>query len=203
MKTKTLIPGGVAADQALPLALRHLSHKHSLLPVIINFQHRIPNELLNSRISLCQRGVAFGRLSPIPITRMSALRFAVITQITSRVQRHGRSLHPNMRGMRFWSKMGSTIEDFVNRNRQTRFGPSGNQMLRGTGTLRSWSRKQHQPFVGNHLSSLPPSLPHTFAHFVCSNAHARLYNGYNPPALLRASDATGMDWESEGFRAHV
>ena len=48
LKTKTWILGGVAADSALPIALRHLSLKHSLSAVVVNFQHRILNEFLNS-----------------------------------------------------------------------------------------------------------------------------------------------------------
>ena len=85
--------GGVAADQALPLALRQLSRKQRLLTMFINFQQRIP-------------GGAFGRLSAISIARMFALRFADFTQMTSRVQRHGGGSHRNVRGMSVWGKNG-------------------------------------------------------------------------------------------------
>ena len=54
-----------------------------------------------------------------------------------------------------------------------------------------------------HRSSLPPTLPHAFAHVLCSGAYARLKNRYDPLTHPRTSDVTGMDWGSEGFRACV
>ena len=66
-KAKTWIPGGVAADQALPLALRHLSQKQRLSAVIINFQQRIPDMCLDSRISLCQPVVRLAVSRPFPL----------------------------------------------------------------------------------------------------------------------------------------
>ena len=36
--------------------------------------------------------------------------------------------------------------------------------------LCSWSRKQHQSRTSSHHKLLPPSMPHAFAHVVCSKA---------------------------------
>ena len=54
-KAKAWIPGGVAADHALHLALRHLFQKQRLSAVFINFQLRMPDKFLDSRISLFQQ----------------------------------------------------------------------------------------------------------------------------------------------------
>ena len=45
----------------------------------------------------------------------------------------------------------------------------------------NWSLKRHQFIINIHRSSLPLSLPHAFAHVLCSGAYARLYNSYDPP----------------------
>ena len=73
-KAKTWVPDGFAAAQALLLALRHFVRKQRLLAVIINFQQRIPVELLNSRVSLCQRVVrlAVPRRFPVLVCLPSA-----------------------------------------------------------------------------------------------------------------------------------
>ena len=65
LKAKTWNPGGVAADQALPLVLRHLLIKKSLSAVIVNFEQRLPNEFLNSRSSLCHRFAALIQMTSI------------------------------------------------------------------------------------------------------------------------------------------
>ena len=66
-EVQTWIPGGVAGDHALTLALRHLSQKQRLFAVIVNFQEGILDELVDSRVSLCQRvvGLAVSRRFPL------------------------------------------------------------------------------------------------------------------------------------------
>ena len=73
-KAKTWVPDGFAAAQALLLALRHLVRKQRQQEVVINFQHRILVELLNSRVSQCQRvvGLAVSWRFPVLVSLPSA-----------------------------------------------------------------------------------------------------------------------------------
>ena len=146
-------------------------------------------------------GGAFGPLSAIPIARMIALRFAAFTHYI-KSSKTWRRCTPSMRGIRFWDKLAQRLQVWstgIDRHDLARL----ETRCSGARGFCSWSRKQHQSCIGNHLYSLPPSLPHAFAHVVGSNAHARLFYSYNPPALPITSDATRMGCESDGFRSYM
>ena len=74
LKAKTWVPDGFATAQALLLTLRHLVRKQRQQAVVINFQHRILVELLNSRVSQCQRvvGLAVSQRFPVLVSLPSA-----------------------------------------------------------------------------------------------------------------------------------
>ena len=171
--------------------VRHLSQKQRLPAVIINSQQGIPDKFLDSRISLSQRVVrlAVSRRFPLLVCLPSA------SPLSHRLHQEFKDMEEvhtlTCAGCAFGTNLAQRLQVWSTGIDRLDLACLETRCSGARGFC-SWSRKQHQSCIGNHLCSLPPSLPHAFAHVVGSNAHARLFYSYNPPALPRTSDATRM-----------
>ena len=168
-KAKMWVLDGVAADQALPLAMRHLSQKQRLLAGSMNFQQRIPGAALGPSL-----GDSHCSASPL------SHRWRRFTPW------HARDAVLGQNGLQRLQIWPTGIDKHDLARLETR--------CLGARGFCSWSRKKHQSCMGNHLSPLTPSLPHAFVQVVCSSAHVRLFNSWRIPCL-RVSASTGKRWE--------
>ena len=136
------------------------------------------------------------RFPAFPVGHLCALQLHACTRIGSTIQECGGSPRPDMcrvrirakwaQRLQIWSE-GAVSHDFM--RVETR--------CNGARGCCSWSHKRHRSCIGSHRASLPPLLPHVFAHVLCSNAYTRFYSNHDPPTHPRTSDVAGMDWESE------
>ena len=156
-KHKTWVRDGFAAAQALPLALRHHVRKQRLLAVVINFQQSIPVEVLNSRVSLCQRVVrlAVSRRLPVLVCLPTA------SPLSHRLHHELKSMESvhtlRCAGCAFGAKWAQRLDMWSARVEKHDLS---SLVTRCTGArgLCSWSRQQHHSRTYNHLSPRPPSL---------------------------------------------